>query len=71
MHLFYSCKQNKMHVASEKVSIKKVDKCIIEKKGLLYLFFWDKTGDNSDHIMNTRNNSCQRATGSIPNEPSS
>ena len=41
----------------------------IEKRGLLYLFLWGETGDNSDCTMNTRINSCQRGTGSIPNEP--
>ena len=42
----------------------------IEKRGLLYLFLWGETKDNNDRTMNTRNNSCQRAAGSIPNEPS-
>ena len=69
MHLLYSCKRNKMNVASEKSSIKKIDKWIIEKKVFLYLFFWGGTGDNSDHTMNNRNNLCQQATGSIPNKP--
>ena len=55
-----------MHVAFEKVSIKRIDKWIIEKKIFLY-----ETGDNSDRTMNTQSNSCRRATGSIPNEPSS
>ena len=42
----------------------------IEKRGLLYLnLFWGGTEDNSDRTMNTRSNSCQRATGSIPNKP--
>ena len=39
MHLFYSCKRNKMHVASEKTSIKKIDKWIIEKKVFCIYFF--------------------------------
>ena len=43
----------------------------IEKKRLLYLFLWGDTWDNSDRTMNTQSNSCRRATGSIPNEPSS
>ena len=41
----------------------------IKKRGLLHLFFYGETMDNSDRIMNSQSKPCQRATDSIPYEP--
>ena len=44
MYLFYSCKQNKMHVASEKTSIKEDKQMNIEKKIFCIYSFGVKQG---------------------------
>ena len=72
MKCTYSIHANKTNCtnAFEKAGIKET-KMNVKERGFLYLFLWGERGDNSDRTMNTRSNSCQRATGSIPNEPSS
>ena len=68
MHLIYHAnKTNGTVYLKRKVLKGQKDK--YQERRFLYLFFWGKMGDNNDRTMNTRNNSCQRATGSIPYEP--